>query len=785
MAAGKISQVVEVKVTGADDVKALEKDLGKLDGSKTKVNVDADTKAAQKSVDEFINDIKGLDKNNYTVALALKDTDLQAQLSDILEEIAQADGSEIDISAKIEQANQVSADIDKIETKIKEVNATPIDVDTTGVVESTGHAKAGIDEVGKSAESSKSVLANMIGNSTQDLGQLGGVAGSAGVAIGQMGEYMADAALAGEGLGSVLKSFGAVAGPLALVAVAVQGITTYFKIGAEEEQHAADVAKFHATQVDVIAKALEDGSDAAKAYADHLAEVGKVEATISGSHILPATVDVSDAMLKVGASAKTYSEAVTGSDADMQRFTESVRASGADVHDQNAVLLAATQAHKDYADGVKQAAKFNDLFAPKVAESAQMLAIEAQARDEYNARQAGTAAAAEQSAKSLDLYNKKLQDEAAFTAIDSQQAQQHAEDIQRVGQQYDDALAAQTQFQNTLKSADWGHAAVAGGVTAMEEYSTQLNSLKDIAAAAEEAQDSFTESIKKNGFTFDVSTEKGRANQKSLEDLGQTIDVKLGAAYASADGNQQAFIDSATKLGEDTLAKLKDQMHLSTGQVDQLRVALGLMPEDLETRYKLSGDEEAKAKLQLLQGSIDALPKDVQAKITQQIVAGDYQGAVSAVQTYFAQHPVAQKVDVHAPSPDEMNEVTQKTNAYLAQHPATLPVRTDARIGPHSEGGVVGPEGGTAAEVGPEFITDPHGRTSLLVAPSVVAPGTVVTSTAQTANLLGGLTVVEKAQPTIVYVTINTGVIGNRYDLDRTVRRSVQNGVRLAGARAA
>ena len=69
-------------------------------------------------------------------------------------------------------------------------------------------------------------MANMVGNAGQDLGALSGIAGSAGVALGQMAEYAADANLAGEGLGSVLGSMGKVALPIAGIAVGVQLVTS-------------------------------------------------------------------------------------------------------------------------------------------------------------------------------------------------------------------------------------------------------------------------------------------------------------------------------------------------------------------------------------------------------------------------------------------------------------------------------------------------------------------------------------------------------------------------------
>ena len=76
----------------------------------------------------------------------------------------------------------------------------------------------GLKKVAHEGDNSRSVLANMVGNSVQDLGELGGVAGSAGVAIGQLAEYAADGNIS---LGGLAK----VAGPMAAIGLAVAGIS--------------------------------------------------------------------------------------------------------------------------------------------------------------------------------------------------------------------------------------------------------------------------------------------------------------------------------------------------------------------------------------------------------------------------------------------------------------------------------------------------------------------------------------------------------------------------------
>ena len=86
---------------------------------------------------------------------------------------------------------EIVADADKLAASLKELDQVQVKGLDSGL--------GGVEHEARRASTtrpaaSRSVLANMVGNATQDLGALGGVAGSAGVAIGQMGEYMADAA---------------------------------------------------------------------------------------------------------------------------------------------------------------------------------------------------------------------------------------------------------------------------------------------------------------------------------------------------------------------------------------------------------------------------------------------------------------------------------------------------------------------------------------------------------------------------------------------------------------
>ena len=105
-------------------------------------------------------------------------------------------------------------------------------------------------------------------------------------------------------------------------------------------------------------------------------------------------------------------------------------------------------------------------------------------------------------------------------------------------------------------------------------------------------------------------------------------------------------------------------------------------------------------------------------------------------------------------------------------------------------GGTAGSGGGIAGERRPEIVNNRY----LITQPTVVPPGTRVTSGARTARILrtrgtqglrrydAGGTVA--AGPSTVNVNFNgVGAIGNRYDLMRVVRQATRDQQRLLGTR--
>jgi hypothetical protein len=283
----------EIKVTiGAKDeaskkIKAVDKELAALLKQKATIEVDLSTDDARKQladVTEQIEKLQGekaeivIDANVNKALAALDDVAVEAKKAEAAAEALSAalgpelagkadlDGIISDFQRMDLSLDDITANADRLGAKLRDVAAT----DPGGNLDNAlGRARRGVDDVGRSADSSKSALANMIGNSAQDLGALGGLAGSAGVAFGQMGEYIADAALDGERLGSVIASFAKIVGPIAALTAVFQTVTGM-------QQSSAESAELAKISVEGWTEALKDSGDTAANMSRTLDEQGRI-----------------------------------------------------------------------------------------------------------------------------------------------------------------------------------------------------------------------------------------------------------------------------------------------------------------------------------------------------------------------------------------------------------------------------------------------------------------------------------------------------------------------------
>jgi hypothetical protein len=180
-----------------------------------RIRIEADAERAEQELKTLADLSEELTDDELSIVVAMKTEAAEANLKSLLKQMQQAEDP-VDLKVLTVGVKQAQDQLEQLRKTADDL--PPVDLDTR-------KATQGLDDVTRSADGSRSVLANMIGNTTQDLGALGGVAGSAGVAIGQMGEYMADAKFSGEGMGSVVKNFAGIAGPMIALSAGVLAAT--------------------------------------------------------------------------------------------------------------------------------------------------------------------------------------------------------------------------------------------------------------------------------------------------------------------------------------------------------------------------------------------------------------------------------------------------------------------------------------------------------------------------------------------------------------------------------
>jgi hypothetical protein len=523
--------------------------------------------------------------------------------------------------------DQITANADQLGGKMRELS----EADVGGKLgASLGTTRGQMDELGKSAGSSKSVLANMIGNSVQDVGALGGVAGSAGVAIGQMGEYMADAAADGDSLKQILSGFGSVAGPLAAMAVAMQVVNQVMEQRAKSAKTAADA-------VESMSDAMDEGGSAAKNYADSLEEAGEIQGrfgkataddmggiasfvakmpgaagialNLAGAFgfLGEKTDDLVDDFAKAGISVEQWTKAVSTGPAGLETMAAALAATNLSADEQAKIMESLTNAQGDWNTATTNGAAVAKVFGSDVEGATHATSFFTTALD--RAKEVGAEAAKAQqemadavSEAGIAMLDAEANSEAFASALDRVNAASDldfAQMAQDTVKSFDDVKGALDDIEHKSK-IDWSNFDITP-----DEYS-ELKGMPDELAAVTDA----------------VSGMRG------------SIQTELQAAFAT--GGIDAYTQKATFFRDQVVdqfpAKFK-AMGASTeeaaAQTQALVADLGLLPEDVQIMIQLTREEEARNALDAFSTVIGQMPRDVQVAINTAIAEGDVESALA------------------------------------------------------------------------------------------------------------------------------------------------------------
>lgn len=137
--------------------------------------------------------------------------------------------------------------------------------------------------------------------------------------------------------------------------------------------------------------------------------------------------------------------------------------------------------------------------------------------------------------------------------------------------------------------------------------------------------DNVTKSIKDNGATLDIQTEKGRNNREAIEDQVKAIQDKITADVASGVAVQDAT--NAGLLYRQQLIDTAVQSGVSREAAEAYVDQLGLTPENVTTAVQLEHDQEMKDKLTGLLGQLGDIDAGAAAEIQALIDRGAFDEA--------------------------------------------------------------------------------------------------------------------------------------------------------------
>ena len=208
-----------------------------------------------------------------------------------------------------------------------------------------------------------------------------------------------------------------------------------------------------------------------------------------------------------------------------------------------------------------------------------------------------------------------------------------SDDVKEAIGTLDTAIAGATASYTT------GQAAAKGWADAVAAGSGVLNSQLDAAQGVGSSFKTLNESIGALPKSYDILTASAGgysdAQNKALDALqgvGTAIQGQIGTLLTSGASYDQ--VKGAAANYEGQLRTQLTQLGITGQAQDDYIKLLGLTPDQVNTDITISGAEQARQQLQVLQGDFDNLPPEKQSQIYALIAKNDWPGALALYQQF-------------------------------------------------------------------------------------------------------------------------------------------------------
>lgn len=690
-------------LTADDDAsKVIDKVADKasaLEDEDVEVTVGADTKGATHDIDGLLAKVDKLGAGDAAnILLTSNAVKVGGEITDLIGDLDRLDAADPQVDVKVDQIQQLTGELDQIQAKAKEINGTPINLDT-------GPATGGVDKLSDSARGANSALANMIGNSAQDLGAVSGVAGSAGVAIGQIAEGFADATLSGEGFASAIRGIATALGPIAALTLIVGTITNLLGEQAAE-------AEASTKRVQQFGDAMSGASDDALGLADSLRanqdELRKFDAAGEGFG-----AGIEEGLAQVARSVPILGGLVGDAGQNITDLIPIMKAAGFSIYDLGTAIKQGGLVGQDWTHVLLDAVKAGKISTDQYGALSEAIATygnetrtAAQNQDVFNVQADEANAILQDLTTQADPLQKMgnswatLMADMADGTINTTQAAdainalanglgltqeeviklaqgQLDKNMETAAAATEKAATAAQDYAEVLASTDWKMSGIDAAVTTFERLGEAQFGLLNISANTQAAYDDLNAAVAKNGFTFDVATEAGRANAEQIQNLYSSLIPQLSAAFTDAGGSVTTFGQNMDALRAGVFQQLSEQTSLTGDQINAVIDQLGVFDgSKYSSEFELLGTEDATTKLGLLSGVLSSLPDQVQKQVALDVIAGDPQAALATIEASIRGTPIPPAV-----IPSELDPSGAESGAQgfanSTQPTATVPLDAD------------------------------------------------------------------------------------------------------------
>lgn len=190
----------------------------------------------------------------------------------------------------------------------------------------------------------------------------------------------------------------------------------------------------------------------------------------------------------------------------------------------------------------------------------------------------------------MPMYRDQLRDQAAGLGIVEGQLDTYEEKLALAEWAIGNASSSSEAFAEELEAQETAAAEAEAQISALEdairEYDDQVSGLINAEMGFYEAVDQANDSLEKNGVNLDLTTEAGRENMSALRDLAETTNNWA----ADLAGSQAPLEEYAAVIadGREEFIELATAMTGSAEEAEALADKLFMLPEDLETEYRIN-----------------------------------------------------------------------------------------------------------------------------------------------------------------------------------------------------